>query len=235
MPRLEKIDTAQIKNQVYEKCKAMIINSVWAPGDKLPSEGQLCEQLGVSRVSVRSALQSLAAQGFIEIRRGEGSFVKHSSLSDQLDLLLPIFALGEKDILDVLKYRIITEPSLMAYVVENATEADIAKLEEILDNMKKSTSDMRRHAQLDEQFHFLLTEIVANGVISKVYRVLFEIFNSAWNEVCGILGPDAGILYHSRILEALKARDKETAERVMREHVLSTYRRIKDHYQSIHG
>jgi len=232
MARLEKIETAQIKNQVYEKCKAMIVNSVWAPGDKLPSEGQLCEQLGVSRVSVRSALQSLEAQGFIEIRRGEGSFVKHSSLSDQLDLLLPIFALGEKDVLDVLKYRSITEPSLMYYVVENATEEDIRKLEEILEKMTKTTGNMRKHAQLDEQFHFLLTEIVGNGVISKVYKVLFEIFNSAWNEVCGILGPDAGIIYHSRIIEAVRARDKEEAERVMREHVLSTYERIKSHYES---
>ncbi|ORC38434.1 hypothetical protein B4O97_01365 [Marispirochaeta aestuarii] len=230
MTRLGKIETSQIKIQVYEKCKSMIVSGSWAPGDRLPSESQLCEQLGVSRVSVRSALQSLEAQGFIEIRRGEGSYVKHFNLSDQLDLLLPIFALGKKDVLDVLKFRLITEPSFMPYVVENATEKDLQDLEAILEKMKSSTSNMRKHAQLDEQFHFKLTEIVNNSVVYKVYRVLFEIFNSAWNEVCNILGPDAGIHYHARLLQAIRNRNKQKAEEIMREHVLWTFNQIKNYY-----
>ncbi len=230
MKRLGKIDTAQIKNQVYEKIKSMIVQGTWEPGDKLPSESQLCDQLGVSRVSVRSALQSLEAQGYIEIRRGEGSFVKHFSLSDQLDLLVPIFALDKKDILDVLRYRMVTEPSLMPYVIENATEQDITGLEETFRKMEDSRDNMRKHAQLDEQFHYKLTEIVNNNVLSKIYRALFEIFNSAWNEICTILGPDAGMEYHAKLLEAIKNRDKDLAEAVMREHVVTTYQKIENHY-----
>ncbi len=232
MKRLGKIETAQIKNQVYEKIKSMIVQGTWEPGDKLPSESQLCDQLGVSRVSVRSALQSLEAQGYIEIRRGEGSFVKHFSLSDQLDLLVPIFALDKKDILDVLRYRMLTEPSLMPYVIENATAEDITGLEETFRKMEDSRDNMRKHAQLDEQFHYKLTEIVNNNVLSKIYRALFEIFNSAWNEICTILGPDAGIEYHAKLLEAIKNRDKETAEAVMREHVVTTYQKIETHYNT---
>ena len=232
MARLGKIETSQIKTQVYEKCKSMIVSGTWSPGDRLPSESQLCEQLGVSRVSVRSALQSLEAQGFIEIRRGEGSFVKHFNLSDQLELLLPIFALGKKDVLDVLKFRLITEPSFMPYVVDNATEQDLSDLAVILEKMKTSTSNMRKHAQLDEKFHFKLTEIVNNSIVSKVYRILFEIFNSAWNEVCSILGPDAGIQYHTQLLDALQKRDKQKAEEIMREHVLWTFDQIKTYYNT---
>ncbi|WP_319562638.1 FadR/GntR family transcriptional regulator [Marispirochaeta sp.] len=232
MTRLGKIETSQIKIQVYEKCKSMIVSGAWAPGDRLPSESQLCAQLGVSRVSVRAALQSLEAQGFIEIRRGEGSYVKHFNLSDQLELLLPIFALGKKDILDVLKFRLITEPSFMPYVIDNASQDDIDALELILKKMKTNTSNMRKHAQLDEQFHFKLTEIVNNSVVYKVYRILFEIFNSTWNEVCSILGPDAGIHYHARLLEAIKNRDKQNATDIMREHVQWTFDQIKEFYDN---
>ena len=234
MEKLGKIDTAQIKNQVYERCKAMIIQGSWGPGDKLPSESQLCEQLGVSRVSVRSALQSLEAQGFIEIKRGEGSFVRRFNLSDQLDLLVPVFALDKKDILDVLKYRMITEPTLMPYVIENATENDIASLEATLAKMEASTDNMRKHAQLDEQFHIKLTEIVQNNVITKVYSVLFGIFSSAWNEVCTILGPESGIAYHSQLIAAIKERNKKKAEKIMRDHVRWTYEHIKEHYANNH-
>ena len=232
MKRLGKIETAQIKNQVYEKCKSMIVQGTWEPGDKLPSESQLCEQLGVSRVSVRSALQSLEAQGYIEIRRGEGSFVKHFNLSDQLDLLMPIFALDRKDILDVLKYRMVTEPSLMPYVIDNATEKDILSLEETLKKMENSRDNMRKHAQLDEQFHIKLTEIVNNNVLSKIYGVLFEIFNSAWNEICTILGPDSGLIYHEKLLTAIKSGNKEEAEKIMREHVSTTYQQIEEYYNN---
>ena len=230
MQRFGKIETRQIKNQVYDRLKSNIVTGVWEPGDRIPSENRLCRTLGVSRVSVRAALQSLAAQGFIEIRRGEGSFVKSASLTEQLDLLSPVFALDEKDILDVLRYRLITEPSLMAYVVENISATDITKLEGILAGMIASTGDMRKHARLDEKFHVFLTEIAANGVVTKIYRILFEIFNSAWQEICEVLGPEAGIDYHTRIIEALKARDTDKAEAVMRDHVLSTYERMLKHY-----
>ncbi len=224
---LGKIDTSLIKEQVYEKCRDMIFSGSWKPGDKIPSENQLCEFLGVSRVSVRSALQSLEAQGYIEIRRGEGSFVKPFSISSSLELLYPIMALGEKDIVDVLQFRLILEPHFMPYVVQEASKEDIAFLEDILDEMDKRKDDTPLYARLDEQFHLKLVDIISNTVLSKVYTTLLKVFNSTWQEVCETLGPEAGLYYHGCIIEAIKKRDIQEASRVMEEHVLDTYNRVK--------
>lgn len=210
----------------------MITNGTWEPGSRLPSESQLCDQLGVSRVSVRSALQSLEAQRYIEIRRGEGSFVNHFNLSDQLDLLIPIIALDNTDIMDVLEYRIIMEPNILPYVIERASFEDLESLEKIHQQMKSSTGDIRKYASLDEQFHLRLIDIISNKIIQKVYSILFEIFNSAWFEVCEILGVEDGLYYHSELIEAIRKKDKSQAMKIMYEHVERTHSRMNSYYES---
>ncbi len=229
---LTKIETAQIKNQVYEKCKSMIIEGNWLPGNRLPSESQLCNQLGVSRVSVRSALQSLAAQGYIVVKRGEGSFVKEFNVTETLDVLQPIIALSNKDILQVLEFRCIIEPSIMHLVVERASLQDIQFLEENFKKLEKSTHDIEQHARIDEQFHMKLIDIVANPILSKVFRVLIEIFNSTWHEVCGILGTESGLNYHKKLIQVIQQRDAQKAQKIMKEHVTNTHNRIVAHYKS---
>ncbi|MBN2625111.1 MAG: FadR family transcriptional regulator [Spirochaetales bacterium] len=230
MNRMNRINTSQIKNLVYEQCRNMIMEGHWLPGDKLPSENQLCEQLGVSRVSIRSALQSMEAQGLIEIRRGEGSFVNHFNLSNQLDLLIPILALDKKDVMEVLEYRIIMEPGIIPYVLERIKPGDIESLEKIYNKMEASVGDIRKFASLDEQFHLKLIDIISNKVIEKVYRILFEIFNSTWLEICEVLGVEDGLHYHHELIRAIRDKDVAQATILMHEHVERTHSRMSKYY-----
>ncbi len=230
MTGLGKIETAQIKNQVYEQFKQMIIKGKWLPGSKLPSESQLCDQLGVSRVSVRSALQSLAAQGFIEIKRGEGSFVNTFNLSDQLGLLIPMIALDEKDHLEVLEYRLILEPNIMPTVVEKITDEEIFGLEKSYHEMELCTGDIVKFMTIDSKFHIKLIEISGNSTILKVHQVLFEIFFASWQEIGAHLGYVDGLNYHYKIIQSLKKRDGQLAKEIMYEHVERTVIRMKEWY-----
>ena len=182
--------------------------------------------------SIRSALQSLQAQGFIEIKRGEGSFVNHFNLSNQLNLLLPILALDRTDIMEVLEYRIIMEPGIIPFVIERATPENINNLEDIYHKMEKSTNDIRKFAILDEQFHLQLIDIISNGVIQKVYTVLFEIFNSAWFEICEVLGVEDGLHYHIELIKAIRNKDVKLATSLMYEHVERTHSRMSSYYLS---
>ncbi len=232
MTGLGKIETSQIKNQVYEQCRSMIILGKWAPGDRLPSESQLCEQMGVSRVSVRAALQSLAAQGFIEIKRGEGSFVKSYDLSAQLNLLMPFVVLDNCDVMDVLEYRLIIEPNIMPLVVEKAKEDDIKKLEELYNDMIEHTNDIRIFSSIDEKFHLHMIEILSNNIICNMYKMLFEIFHTTWFELTKILGSKDGIKYHKDIINAIKERNAVRAKDLMHEHVERTIERMREFYNS---
>ena len=232
MGKLKKIDTSQIKNQVYESCKKMIVNGSWKPGTKLPSESQLCEELGVSRVSIRSALQALEARGFIDIRRGEGSFVNHFNLADHLKLLVPVFALERSDVMEVIEYRLIVEPNIMPLVIERASEEDIKSLEKIYKQMEESVDDIRKFATLDEQFHLRLVDIISNNVIQRIYTVLFEIFNSSWLEICEVLGVKDGLFYHLEMINAIRNRKIDEAVAIMYKHVERTHSRMIDYYKS---
>jgi GntR family transcriptional repressor for pyruvate dehydrogenase complex len=79
MRKLEKIN---ITDQICKEIKKNIIDGYWKEGDKIPSENELADMMGVSRISVRAALQRLQVLGYIETRGGEGSFVRKFSLSN---------------------------------------------------------------------------------------------------------------------------------------------------------
>jgi GntR family transcriptional repressor for pyruvate dehydrogenase complex len=232
MAELNKIDTSQIQNQVYDSCRSMIQDGTWGPGDKLPSENQLADQLGVSRVSVRSALQSLQAQGMIEIRRGEGSFVLPFNLSDQLARFMPHVILSEADILDVLEYRLVTEPEIVSLAMAKADSQDILDLEELFEQMENSLGDIKNFARLDELFHIRLAEIMGNKIIERIYRVLLEVMSSAWLEICEVLGVEDGLHYHRELILAIKAGDRVRGSSLMKEHVERTRVRMGEYFSN---
>lgn len=89
--------------QVYKQLKVLLLEGHWEVGERLPSEAELCRLFGVSRISVRTALKSLIAQGFLVSRQGEGTFVVDVSLDMNMDILVPIIGLDERNILEVLE------------------------------------------------------------------------------------------------------------------------------------
>ncbi len=86
-----KIKKANIGDQVFTQLKDQIINGEWRPGDRIPSEAQLIQLFGVSRGTVRQAVQKLAGEGLIVTRHGEGSFVQGTGLNNYFQTVAPIF------------------------------------------------------------------------------------------------------------------------------------------------
>ena len=74
---IQAIDRKKVSDEVFEQIKAMIASGNWKPGDKLPSEKELTELFGVSRVTIREALKKLASYNIIETSQGRGSFIRN--------------------------------------------------------------------------------------------------------------------------------------------------------------
>lgn len=109
MAKLKKIKTESLRSQVYMQLKSQL-NGVWKAGEKLPSESELCDTFGVSRVTVRAAIQQLEILGLIETQHGGGNFVRDFSTINALDTLHPLIQISEnQDIITVLEYRKIIE------------------------------------------------------------------------------------------------------------------------------
>ena len=123
---IKPIKRVNVGEQVFEQLKQMIIDGEWKQGDKLPSENALADMLGVSRITVRQALQKLGTLGLIETRLGEGSFVKVIDVSENMQALVPAVYLSGQETEQVFEFRQIIDVESVRLAVRRATEEDIA-------------------------------------------------------------------------------------------------------------
>jgi GntR family transcriptional repressor for pyruvate dehydrogenase complex len=219
---------ASVKNRVFEQLRDQIMERAWLPGAKIPSENALGVALGVSRVSIREALQMLVSLGLLETRHGGGTYVREYSGEILFNPLLPMLALDTPDILHVLEYRKIVEKGIVSLVVKRAGIAEIIEeLEHTLRAMEGHKNDTRTFAQADLSFHLALAKATGNPVVVKVNAVITDILKVSMYGIVDLLGTKDGLNYHRRILDAIKAQDGPLAESLMEEHVERTIRRLK--------
>lgn len=214
--------------QVFEQMKNQILSGAWQPGSKIPSENQLSKMLGVSRISIREALQKMAALDLLEARQGEGTFIREAGADQRMNPLIPLMLLGKNDINDVLEYRRIIETGIIALVVERATADDIEELHGLLQRMRKVQGTIEEFAACDLEFHIALARMTRNPVIIKITSVIKDILSSSMADVVDVLGVQLGLHYHAQILAAVRSGDKKLAQKVMAEHIESTIKGMMD-------
>ncbi len=223
MAGLERVKTESLRSQVYVQLKNKLMEGVWKVGDKLPSENELCSTFGVSRVTVRAAIQQLEILGLVETKHGGGTFVRDFSSIDAVDTFHPLVQLSRnQDIITVLEYRKVIEKGTIGLAVKNVTAKDLAYLEETFEKMKSCTDDPAKEAEADLQFHLRIAHMARNPIIKKVYTLINEILSTAMVDIVKLLGCELGLSYHRKIIDALKAGDKARCEALMDEHIDKT-------------
>ena len=124
------IKRESVAEQIFGQPKAKIVSGELRPGDKLPTEMELCEMYGVSRTSVRQALTNLSSMDLIEAKTGGGTFVKKADASRIMDKLVLFTFLDERSLSEIAEFRSILEPAVARLACQRATPDDIEKLEE---------------------------------------------------------------------------------------------------------
>jgi len=223
--------------QVVNEIQGLIFEKQLVPGMKLPSERELCEQLGVSRTVLREAVRMLVSKGLLETRPGVGTTVREVSstqISEPLSLLL---SSGKASIsLDhIHQVRRILEVEIAEIAAMQAGEEDLAELKRILEAMEKASNERGSFAELDSQFHAALTRTTHNPLLSILIdsiqdlmldvRLLVQEYPDLHDEVM----PD-----HRRILDRVSARDPKGARRAMEIH-LEHARRIQQEFLAARG
>jgi len=227
LAKLKKIKTESLRSQVYVQLKARLMEGIWKVGEKLPSENELCVSFGVSRVTVRAAIQQLEILGLVETRHGGGNFVKDFSTINAMDAFHPLIQINEnQDIITVLEYRKIIEKGTIGLVVPKITKKDIDFLEETYRTMQACTDEPDKHAQADHLFHYRLAQIAQNPIITKVYQLINVILSAAMVDIVGLLGTEIGLRYHRKLIDALKSGDKSLCESLMDAHLDETIQEV---------
>lgn len=225
--RLVTVQHKRVQDQVFDQLLDQIKGGMWPAGSKLPSENELRIQLGVSRISVRESIKKLVALGIVETKQGEGSYVKKISSSSYSDMMIPMFLLESRTLLEILEYRKVMEVGATEIAVERATQEDIDILEEIVVRMEGEELDMKEFAKLDLEFHMAISRSTKNDLIINSNNFVRDILMRSMESIVTNLGKTGGRYYHRKILEAIKRRDVTEATQMMREHVVLTIEQMR--------
>ncbi len=216
---IHKVRKVDVGVEVYDQMREMIFKNVWKSGDRLPSENELAEAFGVSRVTIRQALIKLNASGLIRTRQGEGSFVQELSVGLKLNELLPSIYLSDDSVRDVWEFRMMTEGETAALAAKRATDEDVRELWNAYEKLKDQRDDLDAYIGNDFHFHRLLTTIVCNKLITQVHYLLRDVLKETMKKITLKIGRENGIEYHRQIIEAVEAHDSEKAKALMNEHL----------------
>jgi len=193
---------------VQESLRAYIAENGLEPGAPLPPEGELAQQLGVSRNSVREGVKALESVGVLEMRRGVGAFVKAFSFEPLLDNLT--YGLGDvlERVEDVIAVRRALELGMIDQALERIGPEDIRDLRATLENMRELAERGEAFPDADRQFHLLLFRCLGNAVLTRLIEVFWLAFYRASN-FTDLANPDPMQTWrdHVAIVDAIEARD----------------------------
>lgn len=216
---LKAIKKVNIGDQVYAQMKDQIISGKWGAGTKIPSENQLMDIFGVSRGTVRQAIQRLVAVDLLETRRGEGSFVKQIGLENYFQGSVPAKFLSKEDLKEVFAFRYLFECGVAEMAAENATDEQIRKLKRNYEKMLQSIGNLEKYITVDFEFHCLLGECTCNSLVKQIYRTMQDTLIPAMTEATKVIGYEHGKQYHGKLLKAIEKHDAEGAREAMRHHI----------------
>ncbi len=168
-----KIKRANVSDQIYTLLKQKIIDKEWAPGEKIPSTSEIAKTFGVSRLSARTAMQRLSALGLIDIRVGDGTYVKEYPLDELIgessELMMSI---QMQD--DMSEFRDYFEYSYMIIACQRRTDEDIKKASEYLRQMTEAANrgDLEGYLKYDACLHKSCCMMTRNQYFILAYKLM---------------------------------------------------------------
>lgn len=231
-PDLKKVSNA---TEAAERIQKIIIDTDLQPGDRLPSQSELAQNLGAGTRSVREALKILEARGIVETHHGKGVFIKHGSLDFFLEILNDSFAFDlyrDNKILYQLTYvRRMIQSCVVYDLAESPDPETLKELVGILHDMEECvpTQDIDRYNKLDARFHVTLIERCGNDILITLYRHLSSLLMKSIEKTGYMVGSlEESLVDHRKILEALVARDSERSRDLMYAHLTKTEERLRE-------
>ncbi len=220
---IQKVVKSSVSQQVFDQLRQQILSGSWKPGDKLPSENELAAQFGVSRVTVRNALQKLSGLGLLETRFGEGSFIRGPEAGAALNQLVPMLYLGRETLKDILTFRRMVEGPICEIACRRATDGEIAQLRELLDQMERAEADLDDFALLDSLFHCMLDRLTRSNMMQQIYQIIDDAIQSSYRQNARRQSVPVALHWYREILAAFEARDSARAREAMEQSLDQTF------------
>ncbi|WP_345636988.1 FadR/GntR family transcriptional regulator [Rugosimonospora acidiphila] len=217
------VHLGRVSGAIVEQVRLLIRQGRLKPGDRLPSERDLCESFGVSRVTVREALRVLEAGGLVEIRVGArgGAFVTVPSTERVGASLADLVGLSPLTVDDVNEARRVFELGIVPLVVERVTDEDLADLYRLCQQQRAARDDEDTSTGLSARFHVRVAGATHNAAIEMLVHSFHGPLLGSTREDQEVAPRTAGrgTREHLDFVKALERRDVEAATGIMSRHL----------------
>jgi len=217
--QFEKVERNTTLEIIIKQIKDQIRSGEIQSGDKLPSERELSEIMGVSRTSVREAIKALTFSGYLDVIQGKGAYVSDSALKyDEISNLLS--KISDFSLASLMEARIMLEGEFARLAALRSDEKDIEKIENCLECMRNSDS-IRLFVVEDLDFHMAIADATHNKFMSTLMKIIGDLLHKETNEITQYSIPikDSIINVSDEICQAIKNKDATNAKKLMLDHL----------------
>lgn len=224
---------ATLHRQVLNQMGGQICSGKYAPGDILPAEPVLAEEMQVSRITIRETVKSLSAKGMLEVRRRYGTIVLPRSQwqlfdPDVITWRARAGAIDEGLIQDLMELRLIIEPNAAKLAAKRATAEDRVAVRRTFKAMERAVAGHGEYVPADLAFHGAILTACHNQFIQQMQNALSAILRTSFelsSEIAG--GPARSLPMHEALCVAIETGDPEGAE----EAVLTLIKRAEKDFE----
>ena len=198
-----------LPKQIAEMIEEKIQKQEFQIGDKLPPEPVLMEIFGVSRNTVREAIQALTNCGLLETRQGDGTYVM---ARERLQVDFYNF-MSETDYEDVLEVRELLEKHIAMSAIRHADDADLEEISRRLQLRNQNADSIREATQTDVDFHMAIAKATHNDMVVNIYRYVSSYFNEFIYEKLYDIRKDEQEIdeIHAQLFDAIRSKNSHAA------------------------
>jgi DNA-binding FadR family transcriptional regulator len=222
------ISNKSVVDRIVDQITQAIISGDLKPGDKIPTEVEICESLHVGRNSVREAIKVLETFGVVYIKRAEGTFVSSSFNRKMLDYMLYGIILQKDSNCEIIELRHVFDIGILYDAIEKINDAKIAKIEESLDEMEKilanKNATIKEILDTDLSFHKSIIDCTNNQLLSTMYDYIIRLTIpsriKATEHIFATGKRQVFLQLHKQMFEVLKNRNKNKIEETVKNHYM---------------
>lgn len=198
-----------LAQEVTRKLRDAISSGLWAVHERIPSEQELMKELGVSRGTLREAIKALAHVGMLDVRRGDGTFVRATSEISGATLKL----IGQHDNKHVVEVRLALDTQAARLAALNATDTQQGEMRALLADRRRAweKQDVAGWVATDWEFHLAVARASANPLLASMYESFGDVFRSDLEAHSGDQGVGCPQEGHEDLLAAITARAPDAA------------------------
>lgn len=215
-----------LSQEIRRQMQEYILRNHLRAGDALPPESYWTETFGVGRSSVREAIKVLQALGVVEIRHGNGLYVRSVNFDPVLESLSYQMRFRPQMFAEVFRIRVWLESAAIEEAVRGISDEKVAELEAILAEWRRRIDVGESHVELDEAFHRTLYMSLNNSTLLGLFRVFWIVFQTLDIDAIRTTDPELGVAEHELLLDAIRARDAMLARQRLIEHFGHVQERI---------